>query len=155
MSYFTIGGTGKKHRTSKPPSTRRVWGRAKGDATWLTISQNPSHWHPSWLSNGCATRKKPVSKPLAKDNTEINPITIKPNCEPHGRAVLLVSLTLLPSAWAPLPNKVSSFVSTGVSLDNSLPSVKLRAHFGALEGGPPSCNVCYLSPFTEIFKHQW
>jgi len=155
MSYFTIGGTGKKHRTSKPPSTRRVWGRAKGDATWLTISQNPSHWHPSWLSNGCATRKKPVSKPLAKDNTEINPITIKPNCEPHGRAVLLVSLTLLPSAWAPLPNKVSSFVSTGVSLDNSLPSVKLRAHFWALEGGPPSCNVCYLSPFTEIFKHQW
>ena len=91
MSYFIIGGTGKKHRTSKPPSTRRVWGRAKGDATWPTISQNPFHWHPSWLSNGCATRKKPVSKPLAKDNTEINPITIKPNCEPHGRAVLLVS----------------------------------------------------------------
>ena len=32
----------------------------------------------SWLSNVCATRKDPESERLAKDNLDINPITMKP-----------------------------------------------------------------------------
>ena len=47
-------------------------------------------------------------------------------CEPRGRAVLPASLTLLLSAWAPLPNKVSCFVSTCVSLYNSFLSVRQK-----------------------------
>ena len=46
------------------------------------------------------------------------------DCEPRGRAVLLGSFTLLLATWVPLPNKVSCFVSKGVSSDNSFPSVR-------------------------------
>ena len=77
------GGPGKEYRTNKPPKPRRVWERSKGDATGLTISQNPSCWHPSWLSNACATWKDPESEWLAKDNPETNPITIKPETASH------------------------------------------------------------------------
>ena len=79
------------------------------------------------------------------------PIVIEPrDCEPHGRAVLLGSLTLLLFSWAPLPNKVSCFVSTCVSSDNSFLNVRqeptLRpwkrspflAHFYALS----QCTTC-------------
>ena len=43
---------------------------------------------------------------------------------------------LLLSAQAALPNKISCFVNTCVSSDNSLPSVRQRAQFWALEGVP-------------------
>ena len=43
-------------------------------------------------------------------------------CEPLGRAVLLGSLTFLPSAQTPLLNTALWFVSTCVSSDNALPS---------------------------------
>ena len=42
----------------------------------LTTSKDNSQWHPSWLSNGCTTRKNPESE-----------------------------RTLLLSAWVPLPDK--------------------------------------------------
>ena len=69
---------------------------------------------------------------LVRDNLETNPITIKLETEPGGRVVLLGSITLLLSAWAPLSNKVSSFVSMCVSLDKS-PVLSPRR-------GPPSWN---------------
>ena len=31
MSYFRAGDPGKKHRINKPPPTRRIWERSKGD----------------------------------------------------------------------------------------------------------------------------
>ena len=46
-------------------------------------SQNPSGWHPFWLSNAWATRKDFESECLAKDNPETNPITIKPETASH------------------------------------------------------------------------
>ena len=49
----------------------------------LTTSQNPSLWHPSWLSNVCATRKDPESELLARENPGTNPITIKPETVSH------------------------------------------------------------------------
>ena len=53
------------------------------------------------------------------------------NCQPHGRAVLLGSLTSLLSAQAPCPNKFSCFVSTCVSSGNSLLSIRQEHSFGS------------------------
>ena len=105
----------------------------------------------------------PESEWLARDNAETDPITIKPEtASDSGRAVLLSSLTPLLSTWEPLPNKVSCFVSTCISSDNSFPSVRqeptLRPWKGSLfllqvyEWEPPtfclklsksSAKICY------------
>ena len=132
MSCFTTRGSCKEHRTNKPPPTRRVQKRSKGDTACLSTSQNPSHWHPSLLSDTCSTRKDSELKWLAKDHPETNPITIKP--EPHGRAVLLGSLTLLLSTRVPFPKKISCFVGTCVSSDNSFLSVRQEPSFGPWKG---------------------
>ena len=87
-------GPGKEHGTNKPPSTRRVWERSKGDDTCPSATRNPSRWHLSWLSNVCATRKDPESEWLAKDNAETNPITIKPKTGSHQAEQF---------SWIPLP----------------------------------------------------
>ena len=50
--------------------------------------------------------------------------------EPHGRAVHLGSNILLLSTWLPLPNKVSCFVSTCISLDNSFPNIRQEPTYG-------------------------
>ena len=138
MSCFTTGGPGKEHGTNKPSSTWRVWERSKGDTTCLITSQNPFCWHPSWLSNACTTRKDSEAEWLAKDNPETNPITIKP-WEPCGRAVLLASLILLLSVQALLPNKMSCFVNSYVSLDNSFLSVRKEPTLGPWKRSP-CCN---------------
>ena len=88
------GGPGKEHGTNKPPPTGRVRERSKGDTTCLTISQNPSLWHPSWLNKACTTRKDSESEWLAKDNPETNPITIKPETASHVAEQF---------SWVPLP----------------------------------------------------
>ena len=54
----------------------------------------------------------------------------------HGRVVLLGSLTLLFSTRGPFPNKISCFVSTCVSLDNSFPSVRQESSFRPWKGSP-------------------
>ena len=56
------------------------------------------------------------------------------HCEPRGRAALLGFLTLLPSTRVPFPSKVSCFVSTYVSSDNSFPSVRQEPSFGPWKG---------------------
>ena len=56
------------------------------------------------------------------------------DCEPCGRAVLLCSLTLLLSTRGPFPNKISCFVSTCVSSDNSFPSVRQEPSLGPWKG---------------------
>ena len=78
MSCLTTGGPGKKHGTKKPPPTRRVQERSKGDSMCLTTFHNPPLWHPSWLNKVGTTRKDSESEWLAMDNPETNPITIKP-----------------------------------------------------------------------------
>ena len=131
MSYFTSGGPGKEHGTNKPPPTGRIWERSKGDTTCPTTSQNPSRRHPSWLNNASATRKDSESEWLTQNHHHKTW-----DFKPHGRAVLLGSLTLLLSVQAPFPNKIACFVNTCFSSDNSFPSVR-RAHFWALEGSSP------------------
>ena len=101
-----------------------------------TTSQNPC-WHPSWLNKACTTRKDSELEWLAKDNLETNLITIKPEtAESHGRAVLMGSLKLLLSTREPFLNKISCFVSTCVSLNNSFPSVRQEPSFGPWKGSP-------------------
>ena len=128
--------------------------RSKGDTMYPTTSQNPFHWHPSWLSKAWATRKDSESEWLARDNPETNPITIKP--EPLGRVVLLGSLTLLLSAPAPLPKEVSVALSEHLSLQT--------IHFQVLDKssllGPgrchPSCNRCRLgSSQKRVMRCRW
>ena len=88
------GGPGKEQGTNKPPPTRRVQERSKGDTTCPTTSQNPSLWHPSWLNKACTTRKDSESEWLAKDNPETNPVTIKPETASHVTEQF---------SWVPLP----------------------------------------------------
>ena len=105
-----------------------------------TTSQNPFHWHPSWLGNGCTTRKDPESERLAKDNLETNPISIKPETTSHMAEQF--SWVPLPSRSPPqasLSNKASCFVSMSVSLDDSFPSVRQEPPFRSWKGSP-SCN---------------
>ena len=99
MNCFTTGGPGKEHRTNKPPPTRIVQDRSKGDTTCPTTFQNPSLWHPSWLNKAYTTRKDSESEWLAKDNPETNPITIKP--ETASPVAELFSWVLLPYCSPP------------------------------------------------------
>ena len=94
MSCFMTGGPGKEHETNKPPPTRRVQERSKGDSTCPTTSQNPSLWHSSWLNKACTTRKKCESEWLANDNPETNPTIIKPKTVSHVAELF---------SWVPLP----------------------------------------------------
>ena len=140
MSYFMTGGPGKEHRTNKPPPTRRVQERSKGDTTCLTTSQDPSLWHPSWLNKACTTRKDSESEWLAKDNLETNPITIKPETASHVAELF---------SWVPLPycsppGRPFPIKSLAVSADASSRTI----HFWVLDKSPvsgpgrgsPSCN---------------
>ena len=132
-----IGGPCKEHGTNEPPPTGRVRKRSKGDPMCPTTSQDPSHWHPLWLSNACATRKDPESEGLARDNPESNPITIKPGTASHVAEHF--SWAPLPSCsppGGPLPNKGSCFVSTCVSSNNSFLSVRQEPHLGPWKGSP-------------------
>ena len=77
------GGPGKEHETNKPPPTRRIWERSRGDTMCPTVSQSPSCWPLSWLNNACTTRKDPESERLARDIPETNRITVKPKPVNH------------------------------------------------------------------------
>ena len=136
MSCFTTGGPGKEQGTNKLPPTGRAQERSKGDTKCLTTSQNPSLWHPSWLNKACTTRKDSESEWLAKDNLETNPITIKPETESHMAE--LFSWVPLPycSTRVPFPNKISCFVTTCISSDNSFLSFREEPSFRLWKGSP-------------------
>ena len=128
------------------------------------------------------TRRAPPGKTesewLAKDNLETNPITIKPKtASPVTELFSLGSLTLLLSTRVPFPSKISCFVSTCVSLDNSFLSVReeswkgvpfpatttlIKATFGktVLRKGKINCQnkkwyvlQNYLCMCTDIYHH--
>ena len=142
MSSFMTGGPGKEHGTKKPPPTRRIRERSKGNTSLyvLPTSQNP-RWNPSWLSDAHATRKDPESEWLARDNRETNPITIKPETASHvAEQFSWVPLPSCSPAGCPFPIK-SLALSACVS-----PRI---IHFRVLEKsplsgpgrGPHSCNT--------------
>ena len=140
VNYFAIGSPGKEHETNKEPPTGRVWERSKGCTTCHTASQNPSHWHPCWMSNVCATRKDSESEWPKKIRNWLYHHKSR-DFQLCGRAVLLGFPYLLLSAWTPFPSKVSCFVSLCVSSDNSFPSVRQEPRFGPWKGS------CFLQQF--------
>ena len=103
------GGPGNEHGTNKPPPTRRVQERSKGDTTCPTTSQNPSLWHPSWLNKAWTSRKYFESEWLAKDNPETNPITIKPETASHVTELFWVLLPYCSPPRCPFPIKSLAF----------------------------------------------
>ena len=78
------------------------------------------------------------------------------DCKPLGRAILLGSLTLLFSAWAPLPNKVSCFVSTCVPSDYLFLSVRQEPPFGPWKESPflQQLSICPSSLFLCVYTHK-
>ena len=158
MSCFTTGGPGKEHRTNKPPPTRRVRERSKGDTTCPTTSQNPSLWHPSWLSDACTTRKDSELEWLAKDHLETNHITIKPETASHASEVFSwVPLPYCSLPGCPFPIKslaLSAYVFPGT------------IHFRVLDKSPVSGpgrgspflqqkDICRKPPSTYTFQNNW
>ena len=95
MSCFTTGDPCKEHRTNKPPPTRKVQERSKGDRQHMSDRLPESFSLASILAEqGCTARKGSESEWLAKDNLETNPITIKPETASHVAELF---------SWAPLP----------------------------------------------------
>ena len=137
MSCFRTGSPGKEHGTNKPPPTRRVQERSKET---LHVQPPPrillSGIHLGW------TRHAPPGRILSQNDWLKT--TQKLDCEPRGRAVLLGSLTLLLSTQVPFPSKISCFVNTCVSSDNSFPSVRQESNSGPWKG----------SPFLQHYHHH-
>ena len=86
------------------------------------ISQNP-HWKPSRLSDGCTSGKDPESEGLARDNSEVSLIPIKPETASHVAWPFWVPLPCRCLPGCPLP-RVFFFVSMCVTSDNSSPNIR-------------------------------
>ena len=104
----------------------------------LPTSQNPPHWsHLGWVM--CTSQGRTLSQ-IDWPETTWKLIPLPQNLRLRAtevfRTVLLGSFTLLISTWLPLPNKVSCFVSTCVSSDNSFPSVRQEPLFRPWKWSP-------------------
>ena len=71
---------------------------------------------------------------LAKSHLETNRITIKPETASHTAEQSSWVLTLLLSTQVSFPNKISCFVRTCVSSDNSFLSVRQEPSLGPWKG---------------------
>ena len=94
MSYFITGGPGKEHGTNKPSPIRRV---GKGQKEMPHVLPPPRILLPGMhlgLSNACTIRKDSKPEWLARENSETNPITIKPETASHEAEQF---------SWVPLP----------------------------------------------------
>lgn len=109
------------YNMSRKINWENLGGAERTDET-LT-SQNPSLWNPSCLRDGHTTSKDPGSEQLWAEQED------RPETSWTG-----TSHTCLLSAWAPLPNKDSCFVSACVFQDNSLPRVRQEPILGTWKG---------------------
>ena len=73
-------------------------------------------------------------KPMTASITNVKQIPM--SSQINIKSLLLGSLTLLLSTRVPFPNKISCFVSTCVSLDNSFLSVRQECTLGPWKGSP-------------------
>ena len=83
MSYFITGGPGKERGTTKPSPIRSV---GKGQKEMPRVLPPPRILLPGMhlgLSSVCTIRKDSESEWLARENSETNPITIKPETASH------------------------------------------------------------------------
>ena len=164
MSCFMTRGPGKEHVTNKPPPTWRVRERSKKrhmsdhlpesfSLASILAEQGVHHQEGLWVR--MIDEGQPGNQSHHHETQDCEPHQSHhhetQDCEPHVRAVLLGSLTLLLSARAPLPNKASSFVSTRVSSDNSLPSARQEPIFRPWKWSP------FLGAATQpgVCSPQW
>ena len=116
---------------------------------WYILMKN--HYCFCSVAQACLTLCKPMGCstpgfPIFHHLLELPQIRIhwvgdalQPSCpllSPSSPAVLLGSLTLLLSTQVPFPNKISCFVSTCVSSDNSFPSIRQEPSFRPWKGSP-------------------
>ena len=143
-SYFTTGGPGKENRTSKPPPTGSL-GKVKRRHHMSDHVPNPYCWHPSWLSNAkWATRKDSQSKWLAKDNLEINPITVKPQTASQVAEQFSWVPFLLLSGKAAFPIKSFAFSARVPPQTITLPVLDKSPLLGPRRGSSPYNNYMSL-----------
>ena len=129
------GGLSKEHRISKSPPTGSL---EKVKRRHHLSDQLPESFSLTSIlaEQGCTTMKDSESEWLAKDNWETNPITIKPKTASHVTELFSwVPLTYCSPLGCPFPIK-SRFVSTCVSLDNSILSVRQEPSFGPWKMSP-------------------
>ena len=150
MNHLRIGGPGKDHRTNKLPPMGKLCERSKGERRCCyicLIDLVESFLLESILAEWRMPPEFTMKEWLARDHLEANPIPIKSETEPYGKAVLLGPFTLLPSTQVPLPPK---------SLALSVCVSPQTIHFwvwgkSLLSGrGPPSC-----SRFIIIIWAKW
>ena len=139
MSYLRTGGPGKEHRTNKLPPTRRTQERSKRREEMPARTSYPPPRILLTRINLCWVMHAPPERNLSQnywpeDKPETNPVTIKPG----QQATWHSSSPGFPCSAAlyhgTLPNKVSCFISTCVSLDNSFPSVRQDLTLRAWKG---------------------
>ena len=154
MSCLTTEGPGKEQGTNKPPPTRSVRERSKGDTTCPTTSQNPSLWHPSWLNKVCTTRKDSESEWLAKNNPKTNPITIKAEIASHvTEQFSWVPLPYCSPPGCPFPIK-SLALSTHVSPGTIHLWVLDKSPVSGPGRGPPSYTIRTLGIMLAVFSYS-
>ena len=67
----------------------------------LPTPQDSPRWNPAWLRDACARRKYPNSEWLARDKSETNPMTIKPETVRH----MAEEFSTFPSPSCPPPQQ--------------------------------------------------
>ena len=140
MSCFLTGDPDKEYWTNEPLPTWRVQERSKGDTECLSTSQNPSRYHPSWLSDACTTRKDSELEWLAKHHPETNPITVKPETARHAAEQFSwVPFLYCSPRGCPFPIK-SLALSAHVSPQTIHFRVLDKSPVSSPRRGPPSCN---------------
>ena len=85
-SHLTTGSPGKEQGTisyHQPGFWRDQKEMGDCSAKVLPTSQDPPRWNPSRLSDASAPRKDPNSEWLARDKSETNPMTRKPETVSH------------------------------------------------------------------------
>ena len=143
------GGPGKEYRTNKPPPAGRSWEKSKGDYLPESCSLE------SILAEQCMShQERPWVKVIGQRQSRNWPHHHKTHdCEPHVQVALPGFLTLLLSfPRAPLPNKISRFVSMWVSSDNSFPRVRQEPPFRPWKGFPFLQRLCSLISSSEKMK---
>ena len=107
--------------------------------------ENPSCWHPSWLSNACTSRRTPSQ--TGRRTQKLAPSPENPSLRAAWQSGLLGSLILLPPG-CPFP-VVSCLVSVYVSSENSFLSVRQEPTLGPGRGSPFLQHRHRVSAFTE------
>ena len=135
------GDPDKEYRTNKPPPTRRVWERSKGD-TACRVRPLPRIPLAS-IHLGWAMRVPPGKTELewlGKDHLETNPITIKPETSSHAAEQFSwVPLPYCSPPGCPFPIK-SLALSAHVSPQTIHFLVLDKSPVSGPGRGPPSCN---------------